>query len=139
MLNTSELKTVLENRIHSVFPDLNISKELHFCVGSYNSPEGTYLYMQDNKYQYLITEKGSITKHVEFTSEDDLLYASLRAIICQISLDYTRENDQPGKDFRRVYFAKQIELYSKFGKEFGERKTAEIEEILREHPYPDKS
>lgn len=114
-------------------------KNMHFCVDACNSPEGTYLYTQDDKYHYLIKEKGRIAKHVEFTSEDDLLYASLRAIICQIALDYTRENDLLGKDFRRVYFAKQIELYSKFSKEFGERKTAEIEEILREHPYHDKS
>lgn len=81
MLNISEFKTVLENRIHSVFPDLNISKKLYFCVGSYNNPEGTYLYMQDNKYHYLFTEKGSITKHMEFSSKDDLLYTSLCAII----------------------------------------------------------
>ncbi len=114
-------------------------KNMHFCVDACNSPEGTYLYTQDDKYHYLITEKGRIAKHVEFTSEDDLLYASLRAIICQIALDYEKTHRQSGKNCRRILFAKLIELYAKFCKEFGERKAAEVEEILREHPYHDKS
>ena len=45
---------------------------------------------------------------------------------------------EPDKDFRRILFAKEIELYSKFGKEFEERKIAQINEILRKDPYHDE-
>lgn len=55
-----------------------------------------------------------------------------------MALDYEKTHRQFGKDCRRILFAKLVELYAKFSKEFGDRKAAEIEEILREHPYPDE-
>ena len=160
MLETKELEKVIKSRILSVFPDfefefseivksriLNVfpdydfelNKKINFRPRTNNEPGTVYIYAEDGKYHYIsIGDRGELT-HREFTSEDDVLYALLNSFIFQIALNYEMEHREPGKDFRRIYFAKQSELYSKFGKEFEERKTAQINEILREHPYHDKA
>ncbi len=138
MLDSRELEQLIKDKIHNALPESNAEQRLNFCIGKGNSPEGIYVYSQDHKYHYVEVEKGNILCHEEYISEDDILYTSINAIIFQLALDYEKTHRQSGKDCRRILFAKLIELYSKFGKEFGERKAAEIEEILREHPYQDE-
>ncbi|MBD5448640.1 MAG: hypothetical protein HDR28_00460 [Lachnospiraceae bacterium] len=139
MLETKELEKIIKSRILSVFPDFDFELEqINFGLGPNNYPGTIFIYTQDDKYQYIsIGDRGKQT-HKEFTSEDDVLYAILNSFIFRMALDYEKEHREPGKDFRRIYFAKQIELYSKFGKEFEERKIAQINEILRKAPYHDE-
>ena len=139
MLETKELEKVIKSRILSVFPDFDFELEqINFGMGPNNYPGEKFVYTQDGKYHYIsIGDRGEET-HKEFISEDDVLYALLNSFIFRMALNYEMEHREPGKDFRRIYFAKQIELYSKFGKEFEERKIAQINEILRKAPYHDE-
>ena len=142
MLTTKDLEKYIKNKIYSTLPDLNVEKSLNFCVAPDKiCNEGKYVYAQYQKYHYvnIEIERSIITTHQEFSTEDDLLYALLCSILFPVVIHYAQENTPSGKDFRRSWFNKEIELFSKFGKEFKERKSAEIEEILREHPYHDKS
>lgn len=138
MLETNELEQEIRNRINDVIPNQDLH-ELKFCAGTETSPEGTYIYAQNDKYHYVVSEKGNIATHKQFDTLDGILWAALYIIIWNISIKYALENKTPDKDFRRALFSKEIELYSKFGEEFGKRKASEIEEILRTAPYHDQN
>ena len=159
MLETKEIEKEIKSRILSVFPDFEfefcetvksrilsvfpnydfeLNKKINFRPRTNNEPGTVYIYAQDGQYHYItIGDRGAVF-HDEFTSEDDVLYALLAPFIFRKALDYEKEHREPGKDYRRIWFNKEIELYSKFGKEFEERKTAQINEILRKAPYHDE-
>lgn len=125
----------MEFQINSVLPDLSLNK-INFSVGTDNSPEG--IYTHNSMYHYVITEKGKIRIHRQIDNEEEVLWILLNKILFQVASDYATQNRIPGKDFRRKLFVKEIELFSKFGVNFGRRKDEEINEILKRRPYNDK-
>ena len=137
ILETDELKNEMECQINSVLPDLSLNN-INFSIGTDNSPEGIYIYMQNDMYHYVITEKGKVCIHRQINTEEEVLWIILNEILFQVALDYAIQNRIPGKDFRRKLFEKEIELFSKFGVNFGRRKDEEINEILKRRPYNDK-
>ena len=137
MLDTKQLEKIIRNKIIMVVPNANLN-QINFCVGTDNSPEGTYVYTKNNCYHFLYTEKGQIKEHKELDTLDDVLWNVLDIVIFEIAMDFAMKNRVSGKDFRRILFAKEIELYSKFGKKFLSKKKKEVDEILKKNPYIDK-
>lgn len=136
MLSTNELEKIIKERINEILPNSNINS-IMFCEGYDNSKEGTYVFSDKNAYHIVYTEKGKIRKHIKSNSVDDVLWNVLDNIIFDISVNYAIKNSINGKDFRRPLFEKEIELYSKFGKNFEKRKIDEINKILQVNPYCD--
>ena len=118
-------------------PKLKLT-QIKFCVGTDNSPEGTYVYVENGKYYYVFTEKGKIREKKELETEEDVLWNVLEVVLFDIAIDYAIKNQNKGEDFRRKLFAKEIELFSKFGENFKKRKIEEINKILEVNPYIDK-
>ncbi len=137
MLDTKELEKFITNKVTKAVPNANLD-QINFCVGTDNSPEGIYLYTQNNSYHFVYTEKGQIREHKELDTLDNVLWNVLDAVLFDIAIDFAMKNKAPGKDFRRSLFSKEIELYSKFGEIFKLKKEKEIEKILAENPYIDK-
>lgn len=137
MLETKELEREIKARITNVMPNLELN-QIRFCVGNDNSPEGTYIYMKNNKYYYVFTEKGKIREKKELETEGDVLWYVLEVVLFNVAMDYAIKNQESGKDFRRILFAKEIELYSEFGEDFRVRKAEEINKILEINPYVDR-
>jgi hypothetical protein len=55
-----------------------------------------------------------------------------------MAICYELKNRVEDQDCRRIAFPKQIELLNRISSEMGARGAAEIEEILRRHPYDDE-
>lgn len=137
LMDTNMLKKEIESQVTKVFPGIDL-KQINFCEGGDNSPEGTYVFYKNNKYHILFTEKGKIRTHKEYESIDDILWEVLDIVLFNIAMEYAVKNKEKGRDFRRLLFAKEIELYAKFGKDFENRKINEINHLLEENPYIDK-
>ena len=137
MLETKELEKEIKGRIANVMPNLEL-KQIKFCVGTDSSPEGTYIYMENDKYYYVFTEKGKIREKKELVTEDDVLWYVLEVVLFNVAMDYAIKNRKKGEDFRRILFKKEIELYSRFGENFKMRKVEAINRILECNPYIDK-
>ena len=137
MLETKKLELKIKKRIAKVMPKLKLT-QIKFCVGTDNSPEGTYVYVENGKYYYVFTEKGKIREKKELETEEDVLWNVLEVVLFDIAIDYAIKNQNKGEDFRRKLFAKEIELFSKFGENFKKRKIEEINKILEVNPYIDK-
>lgn len=66
------------------------------------------------------------------------MWEVLEIVLFDMAMDYALKNREQGKDFRRLLFNKEIELFAKFGVEFKNKKVNEIKNILKESPYNDE-
>lgn len=135
MLSTKELEKNIKTQIHKVLPDADLSL-INFC-DTVNNAEGIYVYYENEKYHYVITERGKIISHLEENMIKDILWDILDIILFDIAVKYELANRVKGKDFRRLLFQKELELYAMFGDEFKEKKLNEINRILLDNPYND--
>lgn len=136
MLSTEELKKYVYNEIRINLGDVNYDK-LFFKEGRDNSVEGTYIFRKYNEYHILYTEKGQIRSDILTDDKREVLWHAVQVISVEIIMNFAILNREKGKDFRRAFFAKEIEVFSLFGEDFEKRKKEEIEIILKDNPYND--
>ncbi|PHU33907.1 MULTISPECIES: Imm63 family immunity protein [Pseudobutyrivibrio] len=136
MLSTEELKKYVYNEIRTNLGDVNYDK-LFFKEGTDNSVEGTYIFSKYNEYHILYTEKGRIRSDILTDDKREVLWHAVQVISVEIIMNFAILNREKGKDFRRAFFAKEIEVFSLFGEDFEKRKKEEIEIILKDNPYND--
>jgi len=136
MQTTKELEKSIKQKIYEKIPNINL-QIINFIEGSDNSPEGIYVFTENDKYIYMFTEKGKTRERKVLNDEIELLWNILNSILFEKAMEYATSNRQSGQDFRRALFSKEIELFSLFGDEFKKRKTDEIESILLKNPYND--
>ena len=124
-LNTSLRKTI---KLTNVF----------FVKGNGNSQEGTYVYTNEKGYNYLFTEKGKIQKHEVTMELFQIVYWVMDKVVFSAALKYATENRVQNRDFRRILFEKEKELWNILDKKGYEMKCSEIQEILHENPFIDE-
>ena len=136
IVNTEQLEREIKVQVNKFFPELDW-RQISFSEGTDNSPEETYIFSKDDNFHVMFTEKGKIRTHKEYDKVEDVLWDVLEIVLFDVAMDYALKNREQGKDFRRLLFKKEIELYAKFGMEFKNRKVNEINKILVENPYND--
>jgi hypothetical protein len=87
---------------------------------------------------YVVTERGSEFERRTTTSQDDLLYWLASDMVFSLAGDYELNHREPGRDFRRIMFARELELMGRINPAWRERKEAEIMDVLARHPYRDE-
>lgn len=136
MLTTEELRNYVLNQIQDKLGGIQVDN-VYFAEGHDNSVEGTYIFAKNDKYHVLFTEKGKIRSDIATSDEREVLWHAVGKFSFNIILDFAKRNQESGKDFRRALFAKETEIFALFGKDFEARKIAEIDDILKSHPYND--
>jgi hypothetical protein len=109
----------------------------------------TFGYSEDNSfphievgfmcYQWISKERGKENLHLEFKKTNDILFQVFEFITSEIARNWELENRVDNEDFRRQFFAKQVELMYNVSSEFGDRMNNEINELLLRSPYDDAS
>jgi len=100
--------------------------------------DGTpYISFENGSYNYIYSERG-----VEFSrritdSTDELLYWIMYDFVHTVAVEYELNNRIPGKDCRRIYFPKIIELMSKINIDWGIKSRKHLEDVLADSPYDD--
>ena len=135
-MDTKQLERELKAQVNQFFPELDL-KQIKFCEGTDSSPEGTYIFVKDGKFNVVFTEKGKIRTHEKYNEFGEVLWDVLEIVLFDMAMDYAMKNREQGKDFRRPLFKREIELYARFGTDFKSRKVNEINKILEENPYND--
>jgi hypothetical protein len=136
MLSTIELEFEIKNTIKQVLPDLELT-HINFCHGNESSPEGVYIFSENEAYHFLFTEKGIIQVDTILDNIRDVLWNVLCEVSFDISNKFAIKYTKDGEDFRRKVFEKELEIFSLFGKDFRDRKEKEIQDILLDNPYKD--
>jgi len=90
------------------------------------------------KYHYVVSERGSECERKSTTDEDELLYWLISGVVHEKAGNFELKHRVKGRDFRRILFAKEIELMRRISDEWAERMADDIQKILAVHPYNDR-
>jgi len=86
---------------------------------------------------YVVTERGRELARRRTQKPDLLLYWLLSDLTHQLASSHAAKFRGQPEDFRRVLFAKQLELLATLKEEWRERRAEEIAVVLATNPYRD--
>ena len=109
-------------------------QDFHETAQHDGSPHVEY---EGDEFLYVVTERGTRYDERRTTDEDEILYWLIADVTWAMAMGYEVKNRVDGQDFRRLLFAKDIELMDGINPEWGQRKQNKYEKILRKHPYND--
>jgi Immunity protein 63 len=92
---------------------------------------------RDSEYHYVVTERGSEFERKTTSESDEVLYWLLSDVTFSAACSYELAHRIAGQDFRRLLFAKDVELLEQLSSGWAERKKMEIADILAEYPFDD--
>lgn len=136
MFSTQELEKYIVEKVSCRIENVNW-ENIFFQRIAPGSPEGIYIFSVNGEYHVSFAEKGKIKENLITTYAEEVLWQVVKCLSFSISFKYAVENREDGKDFRRMLFKKDLEVFFEFGENFGKRRKAEIEKILKENPYAD--
>jgi hypothetical protein len=90
-------------------------------------------------YHYVVTERGAELERRTTRDADQLMFWLLADVAFNLACEFELAHRVPGQDFRRVLFAKQIELLNELDPTWGQRRAEELGRILKEHPFKDSA
>ncbi|MDR3404347.1 MAG: Imm63 family immunity protein [Chthoniobacter sp.] len=88
-------------------------------------------------YHYVVVERGQELRRNTTPDLDDLLYHVFESVTFSLACDYELAHRVAGQDFRRVLFARQIELLSSLSPSWAGRESLDHQRILQQHPFVD--
>lgn len=91
----------------------------------------------DTRYHWISKDRGTVTQHQQTDDVDELLYWIISSNAAGTAGRWEMEHRHPTDDFRRLYFARTVELLARVKPEWAERKQAEWEAVLMRHPFVD--
>lgn len=107
----------------------------------------TYGYSQDSGrphievnqtgYHYIVIERGDVLEHRTTRDAQELLYHIFNAVTAELALRHVLAQNVESEDSRRLAFRREIELLSILSPEWADRRSREIQKILKEHPFDD--
>lgn len=141
---TDELRNQVFNKFkilkESVSNDgITCNLNIYFSTGTPHNIEGTYTYSDELGYHYVFTEKGKIRLHKITDDLFEITYWIFKDLIHCIASKYEGENRIEKQDFRRLLFAKELELFEIVGENYRKRFEIAVDEILKNYPYNENS
>lgn len=91
----------------------------------------------DDRYHWIGMERGQETAHQVTDDVDELLYWIISSNAAGTAGQWEMKHRHPTADFRRLYFARTVELLARVKPEWAERQQAEWDEVLMRHPFVD--
>lgn len=88
-------------------------------------------------YHWIVRERGGERQRRSTASLDELLYIVFCATTFSMACDYEVRHRVAGQDFRRMLFAKQLELLGALSASWPAKKRSELEKVLLAHPFRD--
>lgn len=89
-------------------------------------------------YIYANEERGHVYNERKTQDLDKLLYWIMKDITHSMASEYELANRVPKTDFRRMLFAKDLELLGSLKPEWRERKQREYDAVLAQYPFNDE-
>jgi hypothetical protein len=128
-----KLKEVAE--IDGIYMDINI----YFAKGTPNNREGSFVFADNHGYHFVYTEHGEEKRHQITYDLFEISYWVFEEMIFMMASKFELKNRRQNQDFRRILFAKELELFGLIGDNFRKRSEIAIDEILKIAPYNDIS
>ena len=143
MMTMAQLEARIESdlqRIGYSLKDKTISSQFWLSETLGTRAPGSYAYVADDGIHYVgIGDRGAIEAHDVYADLAEFLYRWYSAIVWLIADKYACQQRTPGQDIRRLLFARELELLKQLEESYYQRKKAEIDQILIDAPYHDRS
>lgn len=98
-----------------------------------------HLEIVGDEFHLVVTERGLELERRITNDRNELFYWMISSLSFWSGVEYEFKNRDERYDARRMIFAKQIEILEKVDPDWAQQKRKEIEEILAEHPFIDRS
>lgn len=98
--------------------------------------DGVY-FSNTPQYSFCVAERGLVISRTLCNTPADMYYGILKILSFEIAMHIEAKQRKAGEDPRRQIFSIQYELLKKVDGEFARMLLADVEEILRAHPYND--
>ncbi|AJC66014.1 Imm63 family immunity protein [Dickeya zeae] len=98
-----------------------------------DAPDGMatpHLEIHDDKYHYVVCERGVEFSRKITSSEDEILYWFVESSVSAIASSLAASECLPNGEFRRLYFKKQYELLKSVNLAWAEKKRRDFVDIL---------
>ncbi len=89
------------------------------------------------EYHYVVTDRGMEFQRFTFQNVEDLLFKIFSKITQSMASDFAAKRPDQNDEFRKIMFARQVELLGQIDCRWAQRRAAQIEDILYHHPYSD--
>jgi hypothetical protein len=99
---------------------------------------GAHIEQNGPMYAFVVTERGQEYERRETDNPDDVLYWLVSDVTREAAQQYELRHRAPGRDVRRLLFAKHVEILEGIRADWASRKRAEYEAILAVHPFRDE-
>ncbi|MEZ5347385.1 MAG: Imm63 family immunity protein [Pyrinomonadaceae bacterium] len=96
-----------------------------------------HLEIIEDEYHLVVTERGLELSRQITKSKDEVLYWMVSSLAWGLASKFELHNRIEGQDFRRLFFAKQVEYLGRVNKYWAEEKQKEFDEVLKKHPFND--
>jgi hypothetical protein len=91
----------------------------------------------NHTFHYVVTERGTEQERRSTKDESEALFWLVSDVVFELASEYELRHRVPDEDFRRLMFAKEVELMKGLDAQWGERIRQRIDGILREYPFDD--
>ncbi len=89
-------------------------------------------------YHFVVVERGRELKRKTSPDLDELLFEVFQSVTFSLACEYEVAHRVRGQDFRRLMFARQVELLSQLSPQWAQRRAEEHQQILGDHPFHDE-
>jgi len=93
--------------------------------------------VKGSTYCWVVVERGREIRRKETRDFEEFLYWVFANVTSTLATEYASKNRIKDQDFRRVLFAKQVELLEKLSPSWAQARESEIADILQRRPYND--
>jgi hypothetical protein len=90
-------------------------------------------------YYFVVVERGSEIERIPCGTIDELLRQIFQGVTFELAMEYELSHRVPGQDFRRLLFAKRLDLLSVLSSDWRDQEAERLSILLREHPFDDLS
>ena len=89
------------------------------------------------QWHFVVVERGNELDRRSSPETDAIFYEVFQSVTFSMASAQAGRQRRPGLDWRRQLFAIQLDLMGRLSLKWQARLSAEIEEVLRSHPYND--
>lgn len=129
--------SAIKSRYYSIARQLKApAAHVHFATTPQHDGS-PHIEQKGGDFCYVVTERGTDYERRRTADTDELLFWLVSDLTWRVAIDYELRHRVPGKDVRRLLFKRHLELLARVKREWSQRKTAEYDLVLNEHPFCD--
>ena len=133
MKDIGEIREIVKSLGREVGASQDLTKVLDGPGGNGEA----FVKVSEEFYEYIIEERGYIFETRATKNVEDVLYWIMNDVIFKVASEYEIKNRVAGRDFRRLLFDKEIELFKRINLKWAERRKEERGRRLAPYPYND--